>query len=90
MSNQSLRPDAAIRPFASRSTSHMESLEQYFESFAAAFPEADVEHKKRLQAAFHAGAMAVCAILSHTDSEHYPAVIKELQEEDHAFGKKEL
>ena len=68
----------------------MESLEHYFESFAAAFPEADPEQNKRLQAAFHAGAMAVCTMLSDTDSEHYPAVIKALQQEDHAFGKKEL
>jgi hypothetical protein len=68
----------------------MDSLEHYFESFAAAFPEADPEHEKRLQAAFHAGAMAVCTILSRTDTERYAAVIKELQQEDHAFGKKEL
>ena len=68
----------------------MKSLEAYFESFLGAFPEADLDHKKQLQIAFHAGAMAVCQMLSRADSEQYPAIIKELQQEEHAFGKKEL
>jgi hypothetical protein len=68
----------------------MESLEDYFESFMAAFPQLDPARKKQLQGAFHAGAMAVCTMLSRVDSEHYPAIIKELQQEEHAFGKKEL
>jgi len=68
----------------------MESLESYFDSFMAAFPEADLEQRNRLQVAFHAGAAAVCTLLSRSDSEEYPAIIKELQQEEHVFGKKEL
>ena len=72
----------------------MESLETYFDSFMTAFPEADLEndleHRKRLQVAFHAGAMAVCTLLSRSDIGQYPAIIKELQQEEHVFGKKEL
>ena len=68
----------------------MESLEAYFETFFAAFPEADPNQKKQIQAAFHAGAMAVCEMLARADSEHYSNIIKELQQEEHAFGRKEL
>jgi hypothetical protein len=68
----------------------MESLEEYFDSFMADLPEADPEHRKRLQVAFHAGAMAICTLLSRSDIEQYPAIIKVLQQEEHAFGKKEL
>jgi hypothetical protein len=68
----------------------MESLEDYFDSFMTDVPEADPEQKKRLQVAFHAGAMAVCSLLSRSDSEQYPTIIKALQQEEHAFGKKEL
>jgi hypothetical protein len=68
----------------------MESLEEYFDSFMTDLPEADPDLRKRLQVAFHAGAMAVCTLLSRSDSGQYPAIIKALQQEEHAFGKKEL
>ena len=68
----------------------MESLEAYFESFIASFPQTDAAHRKALQVAFHAGAAAVCAMLSEAEPDQYPTVLKKLEQEEHAFGRKEL
>jgi hypothetical protein len=68
----------------------MESLEAHFASFLAAFAGANPTQEKQLRTAFHAGAMAVCEMLSQADTEQHPAIIKELQQEEHAFGRKEL
>ena len=68
----------------------MDSLQSYFESFIADFAEEDPQQVKRLEVALHAGAMAVCTMLSKADSSEHPHIIKELQQEEHAFGKKEL
>jgi hypothetical protein len=68
----------------------MESLEAHFDSFIASFPQADAAHHKALQVAFHAGAAAVCAMLSEAEPEQYPTLLKKLEQEEHAFGRKEL
>ena len=68
----------------------MDSLASHFDSFIVSCDTADAEQRNELERAFHAGAAAVCSILSQADPEQNPHLIKELQQEEHAFGKKAL
>ncbi len=68
----------------------MKSLETHFDAFMAAYPQAEPALEQHLRVAFHAGAMAVCTMFANADSSQYSEMIKELQQEEHAFGKKEL
>lgn len=68
----------------------MKSMDDYFNTFLTAFPATTSDDASRLRLAFHAGATAVCALLSQAAPEDHAAIIKELQQEAHVFGKKDL